>query len=354
MIKINLSNKLSNMDVKMNSKSFLTNYADKIIDRKFKQFPYTKNKTTQEKEYIDQYYFDVTQSHMKNKEKNKITILDIFIFQHTKNQDFRNLCTKLRKLLNISFTSGWERVLIKKVITLSPSYLDKLVKLLDKCNLDNKILKIIKSMFDYEDSRKVIVKFVRQLNFKVCIYCNRNYINNFTKKITDDTSTNDIDRQLFTLDHYHQHADYPLLALSFFNLIPSCHVCNSLIKSKRNNLNQFKNPYNKSYNFQELATFKLLKAKKVKLTSDDEECKKYIEDFYINEVYKTHASDVAEELNKRDIFTDNLISQYAKISNTTEENVKDAVFGENISIEDFDQKPLSKLKYDIQKQIKIK
>jgi hypothetical protein len=56
----------------------------------------------------------------------------------------------------------------------------------------------------------------------VCPYCNRNYT--FTLKAKD----NGVVRP--ELDHFLPKNEFPYLALSFYNLIPSCHICNSNLK----------------------------------------------------------------------------------------------------------------------------
>lgn len=60
------------------------------------------------------------------------------------------------------------------------------------------------------------------LGVDVCIYCNRNYTYTVIRK------RNYTVRPEF--DHFLSTADYPFLALSFYNLIPSCHICNSNLK----------------------------------------------------------------------------------------------------------------------------
>lgn len=71
----------------------------------------------------------------------------------------------------------------------------------------------------------------------VCPYCNRQYINNSYKKRTSQ------------LDHFYSKDKYPLLALSFYNLIPSCSSCNH---TKHNN-EFYKSPY--EINDQEIDVF---------------------------------------------------------------------------------------------------
>jgi hypothetical protein len=65
-------------------------------------------------------------------------------------------------------------------------------------------------------------KLADLLNINVCPYCNRNYTNTVTK------GKKKIIRPDF--DHFFSQKDHPILALSFYNLIPSCQICNSRLK----------------------------------------------------------------------------------------------------------------------------
>lgn len=82
-------------------------------------------------------------------------------------------------------------------------------------------------------------KLVEDLNVKVCPYCNRQYI---TVYRSDEGKTRG------TLDHFFDKATYPYLAISFFNLIPSCSVCNSSLKgSKKFNYRDNLHPYESGF-----------------------------------------------------------------------------------------------------------
>lgn len=67
-------------------------------------------------------------------------------------------------------------------------------------------------------------KLMNSIGLRTCPYCNRNYITRYGvggKKSTAD------------LDHFYQKEQYPLFALSLFNFIPSCPICNSRMKNIR-------------------------------------------------------------------------------------------------------------------------
>lgn len=62
------------------------------------------------------------------------------------------------------------------------------------------------------------------LNVTTCPYCNRNY-------------TVTVDRKKRTtrpdFDHFLPKKDYPLFGLSFYNLVPSCLICNRSVKNQQ-------------------------------------------------------------------------------------------------------------------------
>lgn len=65
-------------------------------------------------------------------------------------------------------------------------------------------------------------KLMNSIGIRTCPYCNRNYITRYG--INGSKSTAD-------LDHFYQKEQYPLFALSLFNFVPSCPVCNSRLKN---------------------------------------------------------------------------------------------------------------------------
>lgn len=105
----------------------------------------------------------------------------------------------------------------KDVVNIVNGIFDKVCSLLEtniKKNGNN--LKFI----SYEDMDDDIRhQLIDSLNIKTCPYCNRQYITSWGGEKTTAE-----------LDHYYQKALFPLFSLSSFNFIPSCHVCNSLMK----------------------------------------------------------------------------------------------------------------------------
>ncbi len=95
--------------------------------------------------------------------------------------------------------------------------------------------------YDWFSSQEPVVYGAYQLadiiDRRTCTYCNRIYTT--TKKSVDGGK---LMRPQF--DHWFPQEKYPLLALSFYNLIPSCSICNSSSKGRTVfNLDDYVHPY---------------------------------------------------------------------------------------------------------------
>lgn len=102
---------------------------------------------------------------------------------------------------------------------------------------------LLDKIFDYPWFRNLqpvgrwnAYKLTAALGTKVCCYCNRQYtftLVNKKKKVTRPE-----------LDHFLPQFENKLLSLSFFNLVPSCSICNSDCKGKTSfSYGQYLSPY---------------------------------------------------------------------------------------------------------------
>lgn len=129
---------------------------------------------------------------------------------------------------------------------------DKLNAVLDKMFSDaNTLLNGTRGSFGTQESfieysmipNDLRHKLMSSLGIRTCPYCNRNYITVYGK---GKKSTAD-------LDHFYQKKQYPLFALSLFNFIPSCQICNSRMKnthSAENTLYPYKEGFEKDAHFE--------------------------------------------------------------------------------------------------------
>lgn len=75
-----------------------------------------------------------------------------------------------------------------------------------------------------------------KLQIDVCPYCNRQYIYTYAKDAQKKNTAE--------IDHFRPKSKYPYLSCSLYNLIPSCHTCNSIKHDKDENIIY---PYTESF-----------------------------------------------------------------------------------------------------------
>ena len=215
------------------------------------------------------------------------------------------------------------KINLKQILLADEKELKKLIYFItpriNKLTKEHKEIMIlkIKNIFKYKDKYQntaLTPFFTDNFNFRTCFYCNKDYITNFEAE--KEVST-------FQLDHFYDKATYPYLALSFYNLIPSCYVCNAKVKGTKNTfeydvkLGKYNNetcisPNDKNFDFEKKVKFKLLLDENCKnlYVKDKEDIatplkeqfsndyEKYIEVFKLNERYKAHKDIVYEMIRK--------------------------------------------------------
>ena len=228
----------------------------------------------------------------------------------------------------------------------------------------------IEKIFDYPAFRKskkyngYILS--EKLNIKCCPYCNRNYTSShqtFYKDINGEIK----DKYVFPeFDHFYPKDKYPLLAISFYNLIPSCNICNTHFKQNREPDKIF-NPYkivsSNHFNFKSFPNdvSTLYGAKKNVIldfdyNSDDEtneEIKNSIEFFGIKDTYeKCHSKLIEDIIYKRLAFSDRYIKELQTTYKISFEDAYRIVFETHFQDENLNKRPFSKLKKDIYESLK--
>lgn len=220
--------------------------------------------------------------------------------------------------------------------------------------------KEIEEAFNYSAYRQKekFMKYFKKLNIKSCPFCNNNYIYFYKEDASDDYNT------LATLEHYYPKAKYPHLSLSFYNLIPSCSICNSKFKGTDEHIGKIHHPYRDDFNTD--ATFKIsvnspiIKKDEdlnIHINSTDEKCKKSIERFQLDKVYDEH-KDIAKDIwNKAQIYSDSRIDElynsfYEDLGYTKEE-VKNFIFCNYLNEKDINKRNHAKLTQDILKQFEL-
>lgn len=190
------------------------------------------------------------------------------------------------------------------------------------------------------------------LNIQTCTYCNRIY----TKTVRNPSK---ITRPEF--DHWFPKETYPLLALSFYNLIPSCHVCNSSVKGNtRMSLDDYIHPYvdsNLDYKFSyRIDRYNKYKFQITRSVGSKEDAT--IKAFKLEEIYATHQDEIADLVRLRKLYSTKYLLQLRKLLSKSDqaisiEELYRLAFGTHINAADFHKRPLSKMKKDILKELNI-
>lgn len=213
------------------------------------------------------------------------------------------------------------------------------------------ILNSFTSIFSKFSNRNVAYNLLEILKVNVCPYCNRMYT--FTVK-----SGNKKTRPEF--DHYFPKSIYPFLAISIYNLIPSCGICN---KGKSDTLpKNILYPYEDSFEdmniyFELQDTIKHILYKstahdsivKLKSNSSQDIIDAYNNIFKIDYLYNQHRDYIIDIIRKKHIFNDDLINSlyysYGEIFNNRQD-IESLLFN-TYNAENYSQRPLSKLTNDI-------
>jgi hypothetical protein len=226
----------------------------------------------------------------------------------------------------------------------------------------------LKKIFDYRhfSSKNTpgynAYTLTKRLGFNTCPYCNRGYI------YTVEGAKEKIVRP--DIDHFYAKSDYPLLALSFYNLIPSCLVCNRTLKGKKkveSSLNPYEDGFGDSLTFNYF--FKTTESGKGFSNHFDiffkenelapakvRRCNKNVELFKLKEIYEmSHGNEIAEIIKKHEMssgrYLQLLHKTFPKLG--TIQELYNIAFGNYYLEEDYDKRPLSKLTRDIFEQLKF-
>lgn len=240
------------------------------------------------------------------------------------------------------------------IISGLPGDLILLNKSYDSLNLTISEKELIKDFFlntGYKNFQKNYSKyFLDLIGIDTCLYCNRNYTINLTKT-----------HARAELDHWFPKTQFPLFALSFYNLIPSCHSCNHIKGNPaidwNNALNEYVHPYIKEDS--EGFNFDFFYEKDIDNLKIETRCfkksiktNKTLEFNQIKNIYNSHSEKELRDLvNLRYKYSNNYIKILTedtfKNLKISKEEIYRMVFGIEIEEENYHRRPFSKFKKDI-------
>lgn len=252
---------------------------------------------------------------------------------------FLNNEDNIRKLLKVDINN------LKKTIT---DFESKFPNLRNASNSLNRIFYNVFISNIYENNKRFDgLKFVQSIGLNTCPYCNRAYIYAIKRNGTIRPE----------IDHFYPKALYPYLGLSFYNLIPSCSVCNGTTAkgNKDSNKDNLKNPYEiKKDDFKfkldvkSPDNFDITLSKKIDSNNDY---------FKLEEFYKYH-DDIAHELYikfKQENTKEHFSSLKKSLSGIgfDEDEIHRFLTCGYLKDEDLHKRPLSKLIKDISEELGI-
>ena len=247
--------------------------------------------------------------------------------------EVKNICKKLYQKMDFQDYPGFKNDLnswvashvqelaseedaFLKIMTGEYSFLENLKEILDNfVDEEPRLAEYLKKSYDKINS-ELRKKIIDLKNVSVCPYCNRNYISSTCKVlqcnncnqellVIDGTEKEcpgckqEINSQTKVvntaqLDHFFPKDSYPLFAVSFYNLIPSCYSCNHVKLNK----DLKHSPYDSSFPFDDVKFTYIPKSTdkiEIKIDSRNPDFKNGIRILGIEELYQSHI-DVVNEL----------------------------------------------------------
>lgn len=229
----------------------------------------------------------------------------------------------------------------------------------DKMPLSEELLDQI-FRYDTYSKRKITIVILRKMNITVCPYCNRQYV--FT------VQSGKVRAQL---DHYYPKSRYPYLALSLYNMIPCCSICNRTKSSLDTYASPILYPYDEEYGYTAKFTLRLQEesnyvqvmqglsdAFEIQLDTTESQQQQSIKNqmnkLHLDELYNNHTDYVRDIIRSKYINTPERVNELYKsfplLFHSTDE-VKSLLYMTQLHKEFWGKHPLSKLAHDIDQQL---
>jgi len=224
----------------------------------------------------------------------------------------------------------------------------------------------LSSVFNYKKfSAKSYTEYrayalARKLKVNTCPYCNRNYT------VTVERGKKQIVRPDF--DHFFPKSQYPLFSLSFYNLIPSCLICNRTIKGQQKVVyGKYIHPYEEGFGDSLKINYRprdpdsalgINDSYEIEIILDSSDkakrCDKSFTLFRLKELYEeSHNNEIADIIYKHHVsngrYLENIRNMFPRLA-TIDELYKLA-FGNYFDETHHSKRPLSKLTRDIVEQL---
>lgn len=193
-------------------------------------------------------------------------------------------------------------------------------------------------------------KLAETLGIRACTYCNRDYI-------LVQRGINNSKLLCPQYDHWFPRSKFPLLQVSFYNLIPSCGSCNSSVKSNDIlKVPDYSHPYvdwnDDSFYYtyfysEDIGKYKII----TKSTKNNSTLLATIKKLKIDQMYNGHLPELKDIIDLKraygERYLSTLKSNFPKLNSFKPSDVYRIHFGTEMKEIDFHKKPMSKFKKDI-------
>ncbi len=217
--------------------------------------------------------------------------------------------------------------------------------------------KLVRDIFDYDQyisKTKWRLRIAESTNIKVCPYCNHHSLTLLSHKNKKISGAD--------LDHYYSKELFPYLALSLYNLVPACSLCNSKLKKNRD-FYKYPHIYPYEEEFGNDARFILKRDKlyfgdeqefKVEIINHAkgmkfEKIKNSCETFKLNAIYEDRVDEIAQVIKMIRVFQSNFFKDIADILDCHYSILENEIL-EFVTLDDVENIVNGKLKKDLYEQ----
>lgn len=211
----------------------------------------------------------------------------------------------------------------------------------------------------YSDVReKILPEYIKELGIRTCVYCNMQYALTIPKRSGKNLA-------YYEMDHAWPKSKFPYLALSFFNLHPCCGPCNKHKSAFENEphysiyIEKAEPAIKFSIDDESLVEYILMHDRtKLKICMQhNDEVKALYKKLRIASLYTLHTDEVEEMAWKAKIYNDAYFRQLSAAYGTSflnsRTNLYRMLYGLYNGEENIYSRPLTKMKQDIAKQLKL-
>lgn len=244
---------------------------------------------------------------------------------------------------------------LEDVIISKPDKLWEIAQWSKKQKKDFSYMKKLYKNFTNKKGEYNAYDLAKKLNINTCPYCNINQIYTVYEENNEK-----IVRPEF--DHFFDKDTYPILSLSIYNLVPSCHQCNSDLKGTTSfDLENYLHPYIDDIDKEIKFSLKIINTKfyhsidgieiEIKNVNNSKKVKNHLNVFKIKERYSYLKDIILELIQKKymydESYLDELIKKYEGTLFKNKEDLLRLISGGYISEEEINKRPLSKFIKDI-------